>query len=235
MKKIKGFSEYYITEEGEVFSLKSGRLKKISQWADSRNRYMMVGLIDDNGNRKRLLVHRLVAKAYLENPYNLSDVNHIDKNTKNNRIENLEWVSHRENLNKSYETMSPVRNFTSCSLFVNGEKVKDFQSIKDACRWASEEYNCSYESLNRYLQCGNIIISKDEKAPIIEAKKTRDRNPIIVYYKGNEIGKFKTKALAFNYIKENYSREEFPLNGLSGIHPPAKYKNFEFIRKKCND
>ena len=46
-----------------------------------------------NGKRKKMLVHRLVAMCYLNNPYNLSEVNHKNKIKTDNRPENLEWVT----------------------------------------------------------------------------------------------------------------------------------------------
>ena len=55
-----------------------------------------------NGIEKRgktYWVHRLVAQAFLSNPKNLTDVNHIDEDPSNNRVDNLEWISHKDNCN----------------------------------------------------------------------------------------------------------------------------------------
>lgn len=49
------------------------------------------------GSAKRLVVHRLVAKAFIPNPENKCCVNHIDGNPKNNKSDNLEWVTYKEN------------------------------------------------------------------------------------------------------------------------------------------
>lgn len=48
--------------------------------------------------RKQCLVHQLIAKAFIPNPRNLCEVNHIDNNPLNNEISNLEWVTHSENM-----------------------------------------------------------------------------------------------------------------------------------------
>lgn len=51
-----------------------------------------------NNKINTFLVHRLVAKAFIPNPDNLSDVNHIDEDKTNNHVSNLEWLSHRDNI-----------------------------------------------------------------------------------------------------------------------------------------
>ena len=50
------------------------------------------------GKHNTMKVHRLVAAAFIPNPLNLPEVNHIDGNKQNNSIENLEWVSHADNV-----------------------------------------------------------------------------------------------------------------------------------------
>ncbi len=61
-----------------------------------KNGYKRVTLCDQ-GKTKRFLVHRLVAMVYLPNPDNLPQVNHKDGNKCNNSVENLEWVSAKDN------------------------------------------------------------------------------------------------------------------------------------------
>ena len=67
--------------------------------------YLQVGV----GSCKTAFVHRLVAEAFIPNPLGLRDVDHIDGNKSNNRVENLRWVSHKENCNNPNSAKSRSR------------------------------------------------------------------------------------------------------------------------------
>lgn len=54
---------------------------------------------DSTNQREDIYIHRIVAQVFLPNPHNYSDVNHKDCNPSNNSIDNLEWLSHKDNLN----------------------------------------------------------------------------------------------------------------------------------------
>ena len=71
-----------------------------------QNGYKIVWVTID-GKQKSLVAHRLVAKTYIPNPENKPQVNHIDGNKGNNRVENLEWVTAHENAVHAYEVLAP--------------------------------------------------------------------------------------------------------------------------------
>lgn len=85
---------YYISRDGDVFSFKSGKKKKLKHLTTGHKGYAKVRLY--NGSKKDykdFFVHRLVASAFIENPENLPCVNHKDENPANNCVENLEWCT----------------------------------------------------------------------------------------------------------------------------------------------
>ena len=85
--------KYQVSENGDVMSPK---LKRPLKPFNSR-KYKVVKLSSDNFE-KTVFVHRLVASAFIPNPENKREVNHIDGNPSNNKVDNLEWATKRENM-----------------------------------------------------------------------------------------------------------------------------------------
>ena len=123
----------------------------------AKKRYKMVDLMD-NGKKSKCLVHRLVAQAFISNPNNLPEIDHIDNDPQNNHVTNLRWCDRVFNLQRSYETMSPVRNYKVTELLYNGDHIGYFKSTKLACRYAVKKYNCSFTSLEKYKKTGDVQI-----------------------------------------------------------------------------
>lgn len=96
MKDIKGYKGVYaITSCGKVWSYTR---HKFLQPRITRCGYYEVQLYSKNKS-KQYRVHRLVAETYIPNPENKPEVNHKDENKLNNCINNLEWVTSKENMN----------------------------------------------------------------------------------------------------------------------------------------
>lgn len=111
---------------GKVMSLKKDRCG-----------YLCVSLTKE-GKRKTSLIHRLVAQAFIPNPENKPEVNHIDENKENNLMENLEWVSSEENCNygtrnerlSSHDfNQNPILQFSK-----NGKFIGEYKNAHDAAR-----------------------------------------------------------------------------------------------------
>ena len=100
-KPIKEFEGYYeVSNMGRVRSLNYKRTgkKKILKNIEDYKGYLEVGLTK-NGKRKQFKVHRLVAKAFIPNPENKPCIDHINTIKSDNRVENLRWVTYKENSN----------------------------------------------------------------------------------------------------------------------------------------
>ena len=99
-KFIQGFNnQYIIYDSGEVYSLKSNKfLKQIL----SPQGYLYVNL-SNNGSFKHMFIHQLVAKYFLESIQGKIVVHHIDGNKQNNNIDNLQYVTNKENIQKASE------------------------------------------------------------------------------------------------------------------------------------
>lgn len=91
-----GDSIYLISDDGQVYNMDSRKLLKPCKLYKQNRDY--VKLKDGDGKRKNYYIHRLVAEAFIPNPYDLETVNHINEDVTDNRVENLEWMSREDNL-----------------------------------------------------------------------------------------------------------------------------------------
>jgi len=118
----------------------------------SNKGYLRVALTDSFGKVKYYLVHRLVLTVFLG--YSELDVNHIDGNKKNNRVENLEWVTKSENQIHAYKTglQNPADNGfkKAITIIKNGVVIGQERSIRELCR----KYGLDRRHLQRVIRNG---------------------------------------------------------------------------------
>lgn len=131
---IEGYQDvreiYFVDEKGKIYSEakfgkgSTGNIRELKQYIKT-NGYLNCALVNKNGKTKYYRVHRIVISAYKENKNNKSYVNHIDANRQNNNLDNLEWVTPRENNNHSISKKVYMYN-------LNGELEKEFTGTYEA-------------------------------------------------------------------------------------------------------
>ena len=145
---IPEFPDYYITNNGVVYSRKikrnaKGRIKRLKTRLD-KNWYEVVCLYKDGSCRLKS-VHRLVAEIFIQQPLGKTQVNHIDGNKTNNVVDNLEWVSCKENIQHSYNALKRKPTWTGRSgskhntsigviQIFNNKQINTFGSMSEASR-----------------------------------------------------------------------------------------------------
>lgn len=92
-KQVSGYENYEVSDNGRV-----RRNERLLKPIVSKSGYASVHL-SKNGLKKKYRINRLVAIAFLENPYGYPVVNHKDENKLNNNVNNLEWCDHTYNAN----------------------------------------------------------------------------------------------------------------------------------------
>ena len=121
MRDVKGFEGIYgITSCGKVWSYR--RQKFLTPFYNTKG-YLKVDLWK-NGKVKQFFVHRLVAEAYIPNPDNLPQVDHIDNDKNHNYINNLQWLTNRDNCRKSKN--KPILQFD-----LDGNFIREWECPAD--------------------------------------------------------------------------------------------------------
>ena len=133
-RDVKGYEgRYKVNALGEVFSVK--RNIKLSETIDC-NGYVKFCLYKD-GKRHQVKLHRIVAEAFIPNPLNKREVNHIDGDKKNNAVWNLEWVTSSEN--RKHGMTQGFVTFNSRKILCK-ETGRIFERPSLAAEWVKETY-----------------------------------------------------------------------------------------------
>ena len=213
-KSIEEFPNYEISSLGNVKNIITGKVLKNSV----KGGYCHVSLTNEN-YKKTLLVHRLVALAFIENPENKLEVNHKDKNKLNICVSNLEWMSRRENNIHKCQGVKITSNKNKEVLRINkntNEILEKYNSIELAGTWVFNNgytktvhngrnaignclsglsklaYNFKWEHENK----NNDLENEIWKQVVLENIDTKDKQ----YFVSN-LGRFKNSS---GIIMDNY-------------------------------
>lgn len=229
-RDVKGFEGVYkISSHGRAWSSRrldscgrvtGGYLLKSN--TDSRNR--VTTSIRFNGVHLRKVTARLVAEAFLPNPYNLPCVNHKDENTLNNHVSNLEWCTHEYNCNYGTRNDRIKKNMPQkksiYQLSMDGEIIREYPSVQEASRKTgicaghicdvckgNREYANGYKW--RYVddvlfkKAQESLIQKQTQSAISRREKMRTKKGRVVYQydlSDNLIGAFQSSGA----VKDKY-------------------------------
>ncbi len=143
-KYIPGYNnKYHMSKLGPITSFKSNGHHKLLKTRKDRAGYETVRLTK-NGKTSTFYVHRLIAQLFIPNEFNKLEVNHKNGKKENNWFENLEWVTHSENVQHAYDT---GLNSQSGLKIIDRCTGKVYNSI---CH-ASRELKINYSTCRAYL------------------------------------------------------------------------------------
>ena len=160
--RIKRLAKYRNTKSNS----KAYMPDKILKQSISTYGYYKVCISIDN-NRHDLLAHRLIAEAFIPNPDVKHQINHINGIKTDNSIDNLEWVSCKENIKHAHATglsamqLKGAANKLSEKLYqydLEGNFIKEWTGIREACN----QLKIDRSNMNRHLN-GKIKILKNNK------------------------------------------------------------------------
>ena len=151
---------YEISNFGKI---RNSRTKRVLKQNINQHGYKLyVGTLGSRSKTKGIIIHRAVAEAFIPNPENKPQVNHIDGNKENNCVDNLEWVTNKENVTHAIKTglqnNSGEHNGKAKLTQQQAEEIRKIRKEKNVpYRQIAKKYNVSHYTIiqickNRYYK-----------------------------------------------------------------------------------
>lgn len=160
---------YKVSNMGKVISLNyshTGKQKELKQSVLSSGYYAVN--LRNGGKVKLCTVHRLVANAFLPNPNKYKEVNHINENTKDNRVENLEWCEQSDNMKHAYKNGLQIPSENQRKAIINTNKLKQ----KKVCQIKDGEIINTFSGISEASRQTKISISCISRCCNLKRKST---------------------------------------------------------------
>ncbi len=135
----------------------------LTEFPKDRDGYCRCSVQKLDGTWTSQPVHRLVAKAFIPNTENKQAVNHIDGNRQNNRVENLEWVTPKENVIHSFRFGSrkvckqvPRKTILTDFQISQIDKLREFYTVNQIAKLFNIEYQSLKNIIHKKKQCERL-------------------------------------------------------------------------------
>lgn len=160
---VKEFPDYLVNRLGQIKRL-DGKLLKTGR---SEKGYVIVHIKGSDGNMHTVRVHRLVAMAFIPNPNNYPEVNHIDGNKLNNTVSNLEWCTKQQNIAHARQTgLAPLKyGFSNPYSILTKDQVdyiKKHYKARDkqfGCRALAKKFNVHHKTISDVINNKRYVIN----------------------------------------------------------------------------
>lgn len=172
LKQIDGFDDYFVSNLGNIYSQrlrgneKVHRLRKLKPKNPGRKeKYLNIVLCRDN-EQVTASIHRLVATYFCDGYFDGAVVNHMDGDNRNNNASNLEWVTVKDNVHKSYITsgVDQTRNYAVLQLIdPDGNIIGEFvghNQLEDYVK--TNRIDASPTSLTKYSRSRGYTVRRIE-------------------------------------------------------------------------
>ncbi len=179
--KIKGFPKYEVSDTGLVISNAQDRPKilKPRLVSQSKKKYLQVSLYNEHCKRnnkgvvlpQQVYIHRLIWESFFGKIPKGMEIDHIDNNPRNNNLDNLQLLTRRENILKTYEGPD-IRYLRK----LRTEIIKDYIELQNFVKVA-EKWKCSAASIWRII---NNVVHRSSKGKYKRYQYDNDNNDLFV-------------------------------------------------------